>query len=70
MLDLTGRLKLDPDAFRNCLGRPSDRDVFDEPSTRTRVSFESAWMLGMLPIVLRPDELHLGRGETIADTAA
>jgi ornithine carbamoyltransferase len=44
--------------------------IFDKPSTRTRVSFESAaWMLGMLPIVLRPDELQLGRGETIADTA-
>ena len=43
--------------------------IFDKPSTRTRVSFESAaWMLGMLPIVLRPDELQLGRGETIADT--
>ena len=23
----------------------------------------------MLPLVLRPDELQLGRGETIADTA-
>ena len=44
--------------------------IFDKPSTRTRVSFESAaWTLGMLPIVLRPDELQLGRGETIADTA-
>ncbi len=44
--------------------------IFDKPSTRTRVSFESAaWMLGMLPIVLRPDELQLGRGETVADTA-
>ncbi len=44
--------------------------IFDKPSTRTRVSLESAaWMLGMLPIVLRPDELQLGRGETVADTA-
>ena len=44
--------------------------IFDKPSTRTRISFEAAaWMLGMLPIVLRPDELQLGRGETIADTA-
>ena len=34
--------------------------LFDKPSTRTRVSFESAaWMLGMLPIALRPDELQL-----------
>jgi ornithine carbamoyltransferase len=34
------------------------------------VSFEAAiWGLGMLPIALRADEMHLGRGETIADTA-
>ena len=39
-------------------------------STRTRVSLEgAAWALGMLPIVLRPDELQLGHGETVADTA-
>jgi ornithine carbamoyltransferase len=44
--------------------------IFDKPSTRTRVSFETAvWSLGMLPITLRGDELQIGRGETIADTA-
>jgi ornithine carbamoyltransferase len=44
--------------------------IFDKPSTRTRVSFEAAiWGLGMLPITLRPDELQLGRGEPVADTA-
>ena len=43
---------------------------FAKPSTRTRVSFEAAaHRLGMLPIMLRPDELQLGRGEPIADTA-
>lgn len=43
---------------------------FNKPSTRTRVSFEvAACRLGMLPIMLRPDELQLGRGEPIADTA-
>ena len=43
---------------------------FDKPSTRTRVSFEAAaHRLGLLPIMLRPDELQLGRGEPIADTA-
>ncbi len=70
LLDLTGRLKRDPEAFRNRLAGRRIGMIFDKPSTRTRVSFESAaWMLGMLPIVLRPDELQLGRGETIADTA-
>ena len=44
--------------------------LFDKPSTRTRVSFEvAAHRLGMLPILLRPDELQLGRGEPVADTA-
>jgi ornithine carbamoyltransferase len=44
--------------------------LFDKPSTRTRVSFEvAAHRLGMLPITLRRDELQLGRGEPLADTA-
>ena len=43
---------------------------FEKPSTRTRVSFAAAAeRLGMLPIVLRPDELQLGRGEPVSDTA-
>lgn len=43
---------------------------FAKPSTRTRVSFEgAACRLGMLPVMLRPDELQLGRGEPISDTA-
>ena len=44
--------------------------LFDKSSTRTRVSFEvAAHRLGMLPIVLSPDELPLDRGEPLADTA-
>ena len=40
------------------------------PSTRTRVSFEvGVAELGATPLVLRGDELQLGRGESIADTA-
>lgn len=70
VLDLTRRLKEEPGAFRDRLAGGRIGMLFDKPSTRTRVSFESAaWMLGMLPIVLRPDELQLGRGESIADTA-
>ena len=70
LLDLTIRLKRDPDAFRGRLAGGRVGMIFHKPSTRTRVSFESAaWMLGMLPIALRADELQLGRGETVADTA-
>lgn len=44
--------------------------AFEKPSTRTLVAFEvAAHRLGMLPIVLGPDELRLGPGETPADTA-
>jgi len=44
--------------------------LFGRPSTRTRVSFEvGVGELGGRPVVLRGDELQLGRGESIADTA-
>jgi ornithine carbamoyltransferase len=41
-----------------------------KPSTRTRLSSETAVAhLGGTPIFIRGDELQLGRGETISDTA-
>ena len=44
--------------------------VFNKPSTRTRTSFESGvFELGGHPMVLRPDEMQLTRGESIRDTA-
>jgi ornithine carbamoyltransferase len=44
--------------------------VFEKPSTRTRVSFETGIVeLGGHPLVLRGDELQLSRGETPRDTA-
>jgi ornithine carbamoyltransferase len=42
----------------------------NKPSTRTRLASESAVAhLGGTPIFIRGDELQIGRGETIADTA-
>jgi ornithine carbamoyltransferase len=44
--------------------------LFEKPSPRARASFEIAvHRLGSLPILLRSDELPLGRGEPLADTA-
>ena len=44
--------------------------VFDKPSTRTRVSFETGvFELGGHPLVLREGELQLSRGESPRDTA-
>src|SRR5215468_10037853 len=44
--------------------------IFDKPSTRTRVSFDVAMrQLGGDVLMLTGQEMQLGRGETIADTA-
>ena len=44
--------------------------VFNKPSTRTRTSFETGvFELGGHPMVLRPDEMQLTRGESVRDTA-
>lgn len=44
--------------------------IFEKPSTRTRVSFEvGVAELGGHPVVLNADQIQLGRGETISDTA-
>ncbi|PYE85412.1 ornithine carbamoyltransferase [Pseudoroseicyclus aestuarii] len=44
--------------------------IFEKPSTRTRVSFDvGVRQMGGETMVLKGDEMQLGHGETIADTA-
>jgi ornithine carbamoyltransferase len=70
LLEMAERMKHQPHARVSALARRCVACYFTKPSTRTRVSFEAAIArLGGVPIMLRPDELQLGRGEPIADTA-
>jgi ornithine carbamoyltransferase len=70
LLDLAAAMREDVAAWRYLLDGQTLACYFTKPSTRTRVSFEAAaWRLGMLPVMLRPDELQLGRGEPLEDTA-
>jgi ornithine carbamoyltransferase len=70
ILDLSSRMKAEPDGWRDALPGRRLAMIFDKPSTRTRVSFEAAAVnLGMHPLLLRPDELQVGRGEPPQDTA-
>ena len=57
-------------AGAEALGGKTVALFFERPSTRTRVSFQvGVSELGGHPLPLRADELQLGRGESIADTA-
>lgn len=62
--------KRDPHRSPRLLRGESVTLYFNKPSTRTRLSFETAvHRLGGLPIVVGPNDLQMGRGETIEDTA-
>lgn len=72
MIDLARDLKKNrrtPPVERPLAGRTLAM-IFEKPSTRTRVSFDVAMrQLGGDAIMLTGQEMQLGRGETIADTA-
>jgi ornithine carbamoyltransferase len=69
LLDRAVVLKREPLSSRALEGR-SVALLFEKPSTRTRLSFEAGiFELGGHPLVLKPDELQLTRGESLRDTA-
>ena len=69
LLDRALALKAAPHSSRALEGRTVAL-LFEQPSTRTRASFEAGIVeLGGHPMVLRPGELQLTRGESVRDTA-
>ena len=70
LLDTAAAFAEDPLRSKSALANKSVAIYMTKPSTRTRLSSETAVAhLGGTPIFIRGDELQLGRGETIADTA-
>jgi ornithine carbamoyltransferase len=70
LLDTAADFAKNPLRSKDALAHKSVAIYMTKPSTRTRLSSETAVAhLGGTPIFIRGDELQLGRGETIADTA-
>jgi len=70
LLDTAADFAQNPLRSQTALSNKSVAIYMTKPSTRTRLASETAVAhLGGTPIFIRGDELQLGRGETISDTA-
>ena len=70
LLNTSADFAANPLRSNTALANKSVAIYMTKPSTRTRLASETAVAhLGGTPIFIRGDELQLGRGETIADTA-
>ena len=71
ILDLADRIKQNPDAYSHVADGKRIATLFYEPSTRTRLSFESAMLsLGGQVIGFAGAEMSsASKGETVADTS-
>ena len=70
MIEVAQAMKAKRDRAERPLAGKTLAMIFERPSTRTRVSFEVAMrQLGGDVILLSAEEMQLGRGETLADTA-
>ncbi|RMG04766.1 MAG: ornithine carbamoyltransferase [Nitrospirae bacterium] len=70
LIDRAIEIKEKPDSLQCPLIGKSVGLLFEKPSTRTRISFEvGIYQLGAQPVYMTPQEIQIGRGETIPDTA-
>lgn len=71
LLDRAGELKAGrPSLGSDSLAGKAVALVFEKPSTRTRISFETGvFEMGGHPLVLMGEALQLSRGESVEDTA-
>lgn len=67
---LNGAIRLKSEPFHDILRYRQLAAIFEKPSTRTRASFASGMnQLGGSILTMSSDEMQLGRGESISDTA-
>jgi len=70
LLDLACHLKADPAAYAGALKGKTLAMIFEKPSLRTRVTFDVGMeQLGGHSLYLSPDEIRLGRRESVHDVA-
>jgi ornithine carbamoyltransferase len=70
LIALAKDVKKDQKKYENAMHRKTLAMIFEKPSLRTRVSFETGMTkMGGHAVYLSKDDIQLGRGETIADTA-
>lgn len=70
VLGLAAQAKAHPDRYSDALAGKRVGLFFEKPSTRTRVSCEVATVdLGAHPVVLKADEIGLGKREAVEDVA-
>jgi ornithine carbamoyltransferase len=70
LLALASKVKKNPAPYAKSLKGQCLAMIFEKSSTRTRVSFEVGMaQLGGTALCLNKQDLHLGKSETVADTA-
>jgi ornithine carbamoyltransferase len=70
LLKLASQVKKKPTKYKKALKGQTLGMIFEKSSTRTRVSFEvGMFQLGGHALFLNSNDIQIGRGETVADTA-